>query len=580
MSYCPKFLELSLKLCEIANIDEGFQAVSEFAINILGFDYVMLLLDDRMTNLQSGYYTFDERGLNLPQSEKVRARQLLYFGMLEKNVLLNKKAKVIPDVMEKSKYFHPAGLNYLKAIIISPLYTANRNLGVIYFGKNETTHFDEEAVTNTTILSRLYSQHLDRIFSADEYKALLNISNNLNSFYDINSLANYMHDMIDTVYPKSRVFIVLNESTESEFYVYKKIIFKRILASDTKNLPLIRNAEFQEYFKDKNYFIWSGNTKHIFPKEKVLFAIFNLELLRKYFRNAMIVPIKTEAKCYGYFFIFDTRGKLFYGSNAKSILPVCSQLCSILERIDREKQSKDDTRKALQITVAQAAHKIGVPLNVLENDIKLARDNGNLDLGEFLNELTKDCKKIKTVFIKFKRFKPELTSPLNRQEVNVSSFLQTCFDRKILQERKNVRFSQNIDKSIEGLNINIDIALFRIAFNQLLRNAVNYNIMKGYIIFDASVIEDNGILFLCFLFKNQAKNGMGISSIDKQQIFIPFFTTGGNDGMGLGLSEVKDIVEAHYGTISEIGPPEVEVIMKLKFPLNRLTERIERNETN
>jgi signal transduction histidine kinase len=46
-----------------------------------------------------------------------------------------------------------------------------------------------------------------------------------------------------------------------------------------------------------------------------------------------------------------------------------------------------------------------------------------------------------------------------------------------------------------------------------------------------------------------ADNGHGIATINKDQIFRPFFTTKADRGTGLGLALSEKIIERHYGTI-------------------------------
>jgi signal transduction histidine kinase len=46
--------------------------------------------------------------------------------------------------------------------------------------------------------------------------------------------------------------------------------------------------------------------------------------------------------------------------------------------------------------------------------------------------------------------------------------------------------------------------------------------------------------------------GPGVSADNKTRLFDPFFTTR-SKGMGLGLSIVKGIIDAHRGVIAEIG---------------------------
>ena len=49
-------------------------------------------------------------------------------------------------------------------------------------------------------------------------------------------------------------------------------------------------------------------------------------------------------------------------------------------------------------------------------------------------------------------------------------------------------------------------------------------------------------------------NGPGVESELKERIFSPFFSTRAK-GMGLGLSIVSGIIQAHRGVIREVGSP-------------------------
>ena len=91
----------------------------------------------------------------------------------------------------------------------------------------------------------------------------------------------------------------------------------------------------------------------------------------------------------------------------------------------------------------------------------------------------------------------------------------------------------------------------QILFN-LLANAVNYNRPSGR--FDLSARLEEGKLSIVV-----SDNGIGIAEKDLRQIFEPFYR-GHNarfpQGMGLGLSIARDIVNAHGGTLtaeSEVG---------------------------
>jgi C4-dicarboxylate-specific signal transduction histidine kinase len=66
--------------------------------------------------------------------------------------------------------------------------------------------------------------------------------------------------------------------------------------------------------------------------------------------------------------------------------------------------------------------------------------------------------------------------------------------------------------------------------------------------------------------------GKGIVESDLQQVFAPFFTTKG-EGLGVGLSISRSIVEAHDGRIWAENDPDGGAIFRVRLPLDRGHQR-------
>ena len=105
----------------------------------------------------------------------------------------------------------------------------------------------------------------------------------------------------------------------------------------------------------------------------------------------------------------------------------------------------------------------------------------------------------------------------------------------------------------------IDGKKLRRAISELIENALGY-VGDGELTVRTAVVENaQGRIGgkrgrQRFVRVEVEDNGPGISSTHKGRIFQPFFT-GRVKGMGLGLSIVKGIVDAHGGTVFEDGAP-------------------------
>ncbi len=101
--------------------------------------------------------------------------------------------------------------------------------------------------------------------------------------------------------------------------------------------------------------------------------------------------------------------------------------------------------------------------------------------------------------------------------------------------------------TLENNRAKIDILYFTTMINNLLNNAVKYSTGKAKVSISASN-SDGTIIRI-------ADSGIGISRSDQKSIFDKFYrvTTGNihkTKGLGLGLYYVKNIAEAHGGTVT------------------------------
>jgi len=105
--------------------------------------------------------------------------------------------------------------------------------------------------------------------------------------------------------------------------------------------------------------------------------------------------------------------------------------------------------------------------------------------------------------------------------------------------------NQHISLDVVECVAKTDPVLFRQALQNLVDNAIKFS-PEGGVIRISLREDDNG----CTVEVGDA--GPGIPDDAKSKIFTPFFTSRAK-GMGLGLSIVKGIVEAHHGRICETG---------------------------
>ncbi|MGE5702429.1 MAG: sensor histidine kinase [Clostridia bacterium] len=108
----------------------------------------------------------------------------------------------------------------------------------------------------------------------------------------------------------------------------------------------------------------------------------------------------------------------------------------------------------------------------------------------------------------------------------------------------------------------IDASLIERAVRNLLDNAVRYG-NEGHFLELALVEQEEDV---CITVKDR---GRGIAPEDQKRIFERFYRVDDGrkgEGLGIGLSIVKEIVESHQGSVQVKSTPYVETLFELRIP--------------
>ncbi len=211
-----------------------------------------------------------------------------------------------------------------------------------------------------------------------------------------------------------------------------------------------------------------------------------------------------------------------------------------------------------------AAHELKTPLTILRGELELAlRESKNVDeyqqiLSSALDEVNRLIRILQSVLEITKAESGKIS--LTIKENNLSDILNNLVDdAKILAEEKQIKINSDIQKNLIA---EVDDLRIHQALLNLIENAIKYTGRNGTIDISLYGATDS----ISFIIKD---TGIGIPKDKQKYIFERFFQIKDNpdakNGVGIGLSIVKWIVDNHNGSIevnSEINKG-TEFILKI-----------------
>jgi signal transduction histidine kinase len=194
---------------------------------------------------------------------------------------------------------------------------------------------------------------------------------------------------------------------------------------------------------------------------------------------------------------------------------------------------------------AKSSHMIGNRVFALKGDVNEMRhlldqqDDSKEALRKLQKSLQTNLSRVEEILQDFRDFLGATQLSVTYQDVN-QIILETI--EEVFPKRTDVKLV--LDLKPLPL-VRVDEKKMRRAISELIENSLSHMDL-GDLTIRSSV---NGKLTI-----EIEDNGPGVAEEHKAAIFQPFFT-GRARGMGLGLSIVKGIVDAHGGTVTEEGKP-------------------------
>ena len=238
----------------------------------------------------------------------------------------------------------------------------------------------------------------------------------------------------------------------------------------------------------------------------------------------------------------------------------------IKELIDTTKKMVEDLNlydERQRRFLSTSSHELKTPLAtmqlILEN-LPYVRENEET-YREFVHDLSCQVQKMKLMVDQLLQINRIWDKPLQKATINVRDI-----EDHVLQSFQRIAQAKQIVLEViaEPLVLYVDRALFLRGLDNLVSNAIRYS------------PQGRSVKILCNSEQEQNKisvcdQGIGISPEDLPHIFEPFYrsndaTAWNQEGSGLGLTIVKQMVEMHKGSINVETLPKQGTCIHLFLP--------------
>ncbi|UYN83230.1 MAG: PAS domain-containing protein [Microcella sp.] len=221
--------------------------------------------------------------------------------------------------------------------------------------------------------------------------------------------------------------------------------------------------------------------------------------------------------------------------------------------------------------ISTVSHELRTPLTAMKGFLELARDEITDDeslLAHYLAIVDRNLEREQAVIEHFILAANSFTSRLHVHEIDLDL---TALATSIVSESALVALRGDVTVRVVGgpVQCRADLSLCTRVIGALLSNALSAVAANGQVTISTSALGSDRVRL------EVADNGSGIAEVDTAQLFTRFFRTDRSDdeavpGVGLGLPLVKQIVDAHGGTVSITSELGVGTTVTIEMPIQRI----------
>ncbi|OEG63649.1 HAMP domain-containing sensor histidine kinase [Halanaerobium congolense] len=239
------------------------------------------------------------------------------------------------------------------------------------------------------------------------------------------------------------------------------------------------------------------------------------------------------------------------------------ELAELIDAFNLMSRKLHKLEKIRKESTSDLAHELRTPLTTIKGYLEAIEDGKMEADQETIKEMQEESQRMTILIEKLNEFANAQNKIFNLTEEKVN--LNTII-KKVIKQHHNFLNKKNIKLKLK-LDANLYIkgdkdSLFQI-FNNIIENAIKYNVVNGKIEVESSADQEKLTIAI-------RDSGVGISDKDLPYIFERFYRAdksrnSSNQGTGIGLAVVKELMDAHQGKIvveNEAGG----TVFKLIFP--------------